>query len=96
MSELLTRENAAPRSIDPTGKHWVPAKTNSEQGMWMAAIEKDGKFLRPSGIPDYLEGSFTKAVKVQVMIDRYISEMWDKAEEAERRNARPKREAAAA
>lgn len=84
----MTRDIALERNTDPTGKVWAPAKVNSEQGLWMAAVIKDGKPTKASGLPDYLDGKFTNADKVQAEIKRHLTALWDMNDEMVRKNSR--------
>lgn len=83
MAEVLNRDYGLTNNIDPMGRKWVPVKVNGEQGLWQVGIQKDDTLLRYTGnLPDYLAGSFTTKDKIQPLIERMLSELWDKSDEA--------------
>jgi hypothetical protein len=90
MADVLNREYGLEKGFDPTGKQWVPAKVNSEQGLWQVAWLKDKGLVRPTSMPDYMQGKFTTSDKAKEVIDKYLNEVWDMSDDQTAKAAQKK------
>lgn len=84
MDQLIQRQYAIEKNMDPRGTKWGIGKVKGTSLFHVSVVEGN----KNSSIPESLQSKFTNPTLAQKAIEKFLTEMWDKNDKEVQKNAR--------